>query len=226
MVNKIKKQIPNMITLSRIVACIMAAINVVIGNYPLAIILYVYGAVSDALDGLAARKLQAFTDFGRVIDPIADKIFALSLLIPSIVMGNILMLIPLSFEAVITSINVKSEKKHGKTKTERVGKFKTVSLFITMILGMISTIINEIYFIFLPFLAYTTHLQIQSINAYHNQKIRLDNEEETKTFNKNIDNQEKSLTLREKLESLKQELIYYTYVDIKKDNTKRKVKTK
>jgi phosphatidylglycerophosphate synthase len=40
----------------------------------------VVAALSDALDGLAARWLRAESDFGRLFDPVADKVFVLLLM--------------------------------------------------------------------------------------------------------------------------------------------------
>ncbi len=36
--------------------------------------MFCLAGISDALDGLAARKLKAYSDFGRMLDPIADKV--------------------------------------------------------------------------------------------------------------------------------------------------------
>ena len=53
------KSIPNIITFSRIISSLLASAFFVGGNLPLALGLYVYAAISDAFDGLAARKLNA-----------------------------------------------------------------------------------------------------------------------------------------------------------------------
>ena len=121
--NKLKQNIPNMITISRIISSVLASILFVSGLTGPAIILYIIGAVSDALDGFAARKLNAFTELGKKLDPISDKIFALSLLAPSLILGNHLMFIPLVLEAEISSITIaaKKSKKIGRASCrERV----------------------------------------------------------------------------------------------------------
>ena len=78
----IKKYIPNLVTITRIISCICGATLFTLGNIPLAISSYVYGAVSDAFDGFLARKLNAVSETGKKLDAVSDKIFALSLLIP------------------------------------------------------------------------------------------------------------------------------------------------
>ena len=78
MKNKIIKNIPNAITTSRIISSIVGAISFILGNYYLSFGTYIYGAISDFFDGLAARKLNAYSEFGRKLDAVSDKLFALS----------------------------------------------------------------------------------------------------------------------------------------------------
>jgi CDP-diacylglycerol--glycerol-3-phosphate 3-phosphatidyltransferase len=201
--NKIKKNIPNIITISRIISSISASILFILGNIPVAIGLYIYGAVSDCLDGLAARKLNAFTELGRKLDPISDKIYALSLLIPSLALGNYLMAIPLVLESSIASTTITAKKSNIKIETERVGKYKTWFLFATIILGLIATKFPIAYIPLAPLLGYTAHFQLQSIKSYENQyyqKLNKTNnniskekqEPQTHTKNKQIKNQIKN----------------------------------
>ena len=103
MKNKIIKNIPNMITISRISASFLACIMFILGNFPVSLGFYVYAACSDAVDGYFARKLNATSELGRKLDAISDKLFVLSLIFPSIFMGNYLMLIPLFLETKILS---------------------------------------------------------------------------------------------------------------------------
>jgi len=224
MIKKIIKQIPNTVTISRIIACIIAAISLVEGSYVSAILLYIYGAISDLIDGFLARRLNATTKLGQKLDPISDKIFALSLIMPAIILGNLLMIIPLIYEAIITSINVKSEKKYHKVHTERVGKFKSASLSITMLLGLLATKMPSIYFAFMPVLSYTMYLEQQSINAYYNQSLEnynMDNIEKQDNTNIETENSKK-----EKYINLKNELIFYTTIPIEKKDIKIKEKVK
>ena len=166
--NKVIKNIPNLITFSRIIACVLGALAFVVGNIPLSAGLYIYGAISDFFDGLAARKLNAFSEFGRKLDALSDKLYAGSLLIPSLLCGNLLMLIPLIMELKISQINLKAQKLGVKSETQRVGKFKTALLFPTMIVGLLSTISIEFLPLLWIMLPYTTVLQVNSIITYEN----------------------------------------------------------
>lgn len=81
-----RKQIPNAITLLRLV--IAVAFFVVMQDYrfasdsplwllPLAVGLFITAAVTDAIDGYLARKWQAESRFGRIMDPFCDKVLVI-----------------------------------------------------------------------------------------------------------------------------------------------------
>ena len=172
---KIIKNIPNMLTVSRIVSCILGALFLVTGNIPVSVGLYLYGAVSDAFDGFLARKLNATTELGKKLDPVSDKIYALSLIMPSIILGNYFMILTLFLEAIISGINVYSNHKHNKVYTEKIGKIKTIMLFPTMITGLFSTIYPKLLLLFLPSFFISTKLQIESVKTYCKQLSNYNN---------------------------------------------------
>ena len=69
--------LPNALTVLRILLVPVFAITFVLHGDAARIVSFVIfcvAAASDVLDGLAARKLRARSDFGRMLDPIADKI--------------------------------------------------------------------------------------------------------------------------------------------------------
>jgi cardiolipin synthase len=69
--------LPNALTILRIVLVPVFAIAFVMpGDIArlVAFLVFVVAGVSDWLDGFAARKLNAGSDFGRMLDPIADKV--------------------------------------------------------------------------------------------------------------------------------------------------------
>ncbi len=75
--------IPNIITIARILAIIPIAALVMAGDPLLravALALYVIAAASDWLDGYLARAWNQYSDLGRMLDPIADKILVIILI--------------------------------------------------------------------------------------------------------------------------------------------------
>ena len=169
MKNKIIKNIPNMITISRISASFLACIMFILGNFPVSLGFYVYAACSDAVDGYFARKLNATSELGRKLDAISDKLFVASLIFPSIIMGNYLMLIPLFLETKIAYINLKTTRLTSRAITEKVGKLKTIVLFPTIILGFIATKVPSMYFVLFPFLITSINLQNKTIESSKKQ---------------------------------------------------------
>lgn len=183
---KIKNNIPNAVTVSRIISCLLGAVFFTVGNIDVAIGCYIYGAISDACDGFLARKLNAVTELGKKLDPISDKIFALSLMSPSIILGNYSMIIPLVLEGLISGINIYSDIKYQKTYTEKVGKIKTILLFPTMILGLLATKIPYLYAAYLPLMIVTADLQGRSMLAYYNQLEKIKKQYENNNFKEEV----------------------------------------
>jgi cardiolipin synthase (CMP-forming) len=65
---------PNQLTLLRMIFLPFIVINLVKNEYKWALGLFVLAGLSDALDGLLARKLHQQTLLGQYLDPIADKL--------------------------------------------------------------------------------------------------------------------------------------------------------
>jgi cardiolipin synthase (CMP-forming) len=69
--------LPNALTIMRILLVPVFAVAFVIpgpGARVIAVLVFALAGISDWLDGFAARKLNAGSDFGRMLDPIADKV--------------------------------------------------------------------------------------------------------------------------------------------------------
>src|SRR5579871_2135869 len=85
-------RIPNTLTVMRILLVPVFAIAFVIPGEAArltAFAVFCVAGLSDALDGLAARKLNAGSDFGRMLDPIADKILVAVALMMLVAEGSI-----------------------------------------------------------------------------------------------------------------------------------------
>src|SRR5437867_12644393 len=76
--------IPNALTVSRLVAIpvLMALLLVSFpGHDQIAAALFILFSLTDTLDGQLARRRGSVSDFGKFLDPLADKLFVLSVLI-------------------------------------------------------------------------------------------------------------------------------------------------
>jgi len=107
-----------------------------------ALTIFIFAALSDFLDGLIAHRKNMVTDFGRLMDPIADKILVLAAFAAFVQMQLIdawMFVIIVSREILITSLRLFALNKGKVLSATRVGKHKTLSqmLVIFSILGFI-----------------------------------------------------------------------------------------
>lgn len=77
--------IPNFLTLTRILLLPFFVATIIYEEYQYALVLFIIASVTDLLDGLVARITKQITDFGKILDPVADKFF---LITSFILMGN------------------------------------------------------------------------------------------------------------------------------------------
>ncbi len=167
--NKLK-YIPNIVTSSRIISCLLGFVALMGGSLSVSLILYLWSAISDIIDGYLARKLNACSELGRKLDAISDKLFSLTLGIGSILRGNIIMILPLLLEEKIAKVTWHNHKVHKNPRTEKIGKVKTIFLFPTLILGLLATFDKALYLIVAPLLAITTILELKSLDIYNSQE--------------------------------------------------------
>lgn len=166
---KVKYVLPNIITISRALSLVLGFILFIKGNINTSICLYIYGSVSDCLDGCLARRWNAYTKLGAYLDAIIDKFYALSIIIISVMYRNYSIILVAVLELIISIVNYFSLKKNGNTYTERVGKFKMTFEFILLIVSLITIKIKYFGYLYIVLLILTMYFQIQSINAYINQ---------------------------------------------------------
>lgn len=73
-----KRDIPNLISILRIVLVVPIAYYLWKQNYSIALLLFLLGGLSDGLDGLLARRYHWETDLGVILDPMGDKLMMLT----------------------------------------------------------------------------------------------------------------------------------------------------
>ena len=81
--NSIKRAIPNGLTIFRCIASILLPIIIIYGDEPGAVIaplILALAGLSDYLDGFYARKYNVISNFGKIVDPIADKLLVIGVL--------------------------------------------------------------------------------------------------------------------------------------------------
>jgi CDP-diacylglycerol--glycerol-3-phosphate 3-phosphatidyltransferase len=140
--------LPDWLTIGRVLATFVLLVLLQACAHPpvplwtawLALTLFVAAALTDWLDGHLARKWKIESDFGRLFDPLADKLLVTVAFIGLLGAG----LLPVWFvslvvarEFLITGIRLVAGQKGVVLAAEKVGKHKTVTQMATAILGLL-----------------------------------------------------------------------------------------
>ena len=77
----------NKLTLFRVILVPFFVGSLLMGQHLIALIIFAVASLTDMLDGKIARKYNMITDFGKFLDPLADKILVAAALICMVEMG-------------------------------------------------------------------------------------------------------------------------------------------
>lgn len=93
-----------------------------------ALVLFCVASFTDFLDGYVARKYNQVTDFGKFVDPLADKLLVTSALVLFVGQGAMagwMVCVIIARELIITSLRVVAANKGRVLAATRTGKVKT-----------------------------------------------------------------------------------------------------
>jgi CDP-diacylglycerol---glycerol-3-phosphate 3-phosphatidyltransferase len=131
--------LPNKLTVSRFVltaAFLGAMCWQVKFHETIALVLFVAGGISDLLDGIIARRHKLITNFGILMDPLADKIMVCSAFIAFVGLNWIaswMVVLIVARELAITGLRLLAASKNVVLAAERYGKHKTISQIVAII---------------------------------------------------------------------------------------------
>lgn len=149
----------NKLTLIRIILVPVFLIFMAI-NEPyaiaVAIIVFAAAAITDKLDGHIARSRNQITNFGKFMDPLADKLLVISALI-SLVEYNVIptwiAMIIIGRELAVTGLRTIAASEGLIIAASWWGKIKTVIQIIAIIFGLIYLIYNPTYMKYITYVA-------------------------------------------------------------------------
>ena len=143
--------LPNKLTISRFVLTV-AFLAVMFSGMPyhetIALALFCAGGISDFLDGQIARRRKLITNFGILMDPLADKILTCSAFIalverskfnpdtgalPAVSVEAWMVVLIVARELAITGLRLLASSKGVTMAAERYGKHKTISQIVAII---------------------------------------------------------------------------------------------
>lgn len=129
--------LPNKLTVLRVILIPVFLVFMLIPNIPnnflWAFIIFVLASLTDTLDGYIARKYNLVTNFGKLMDPLADKLLVMSALICLTAQDYIPVVVTvviLSREFLVTSIRLIAAGNGTVIAADKWGKMKTASQMI------------------------------------------------------------------------------------------------
>jgi CDP-diacylglycerol--glycerol-3-phosphate 3-phosphatidyltransferase len=131
--------LPNKLTLSRFlltVAFLAVMFSKVRFHETIALVFFIAAGVSDFLDGQIARRQKLITNFGILMDPLADKIMVCSAFIAFIELDWMrawMVVIVVARELAITGLRLLAASKNVVLAAEGYGKHKTFSQIVAII---------------------------------------------------------------------------------------------
>lgn len=134
--------LPNKLTLFRVILIpffvVFMLVNIT-GNADkwIALIIFIIASLTDLLDGKIARKYNLITDFGKFMDPLADKLLVCSALICLVSLSKIpawIVIIIIAREFIISGFRLIAADNGRVIAASYWGKFKTTFQMIMVIL--------------------------------------------------------------------------------------------
>lgn len=149
--------LPNKLTVSRFgltVVFLWAMFSKFAYNDTLALIFFCAAGITDFLDGRIARARNLITNFGILMDPLADKIMVCSAFIAfvesthlnpnaPVKVGAWMVVVIVGRELAITGLRLLAASKNIVLAAERYGKHKTISQIVSIIALLVLDAMNE-----------------------------------------------------------------------------------
>lgn len=133
---------PNKLTVARMIMVPFLVVFLLTGwggdaNRYISLVIFVAASITDWLDGYLARKNHLVTNFGKFMDPLADKLLVCSAMICMIELGRLpawFVIIIIGREFIISGFRLIAAENGIVIAANYWGKFKTVSQMIMIIL--------------------------------------------------------------------------------------------
>lgn len=140
----------NKLTLSRVVLTFIFMLLLFL-KWPYArlcaLFIFVIAVITDYYDGKIAKKHNMVTEFGRLMDPIADKILVIAAFLAFVELKIIpawMVVIIILREFIITGMRLTLINKKGVLPASRAGKHKTVSQMLSIFIILVYLSIEQL----------------------------------------------------------------------------------
>jgi len=141
--------ISNLLSLFRLLLAAPLFVLIYNADYGYAVIILFTGSISDILDGYFARKFNQISEFGKIIDPLADKVFVSAFVIALLLKGQI----PIWFFITIISRDllillggmVMAKRQKVVPPSNIFGKMAVSAIGITLLLFILDLLSPEMF---------------------------------------------------------------------------------
>ncbi len=145
------KSIPNILTVLRLLACPLLIYLFEISNNLWALIIFVLACLTDFFDGYLARKGNFKSNFGKVLDPFADKILIITMLVSILVFTSLneIAYVYIAFYIIIVREIVVSLLRFNLTDENKsidvniFSKYKTFIQMISIVLFIVVFVLED-----------------------------------------------------------------------------------
>jgi len=132
-----------------------------------ALLIFTLAALTDLYDGIIARHREEVTNFGKFIDPLADKLIVSAALISFVQLRELsipawMVIVVISREFIITGLRSVAASRGTIIPASVAGKFKTTSQMVVIITILIILIVNALLKNYL----HTTPLELQTLLSW------------------------------------------------------------
>ncbi|MBR3331304.1 MAG: CDP-diacylglycerol--glycerol-3-phosphate 3-phosphatidyltransferase [Mogibacterium sp.] len=138
--------LPNKLTIARMIAVPFFIAAYLLGYFPAALVIFIAASLTDALDGKIARSRNLVTNFGKIMDPLADKILvysALCLFIESDIIRAWMLILILAREFIVAGMRTVAASEGTVLAAGMSGKIKTVLQMVAVIVFLFALCLND-----------------------------------------------------------------------------------
>lgn len=143
--------LPNKLTLFRIFLIPVFVVMMILdfeNKYLFSCFIFVLASLTDALDGYIARKHNLITDFGKFMDPLADKLLVISALITMTennLVSSWMVIIIVSRELTVSILRAIAAADGKVIAASGGGKLKTISQMVSIVVLLLGANFNNVF---------------------------------------------------------------------------------
>ena len=150
--------LPNKLTILRMIMVPFFVLFMLVpiggpANKWIALAIFVVASLTDTLDGYIARRDHLITDFGKFMDPLADKLLVCSALICFVELGDLpawIVIVIIAREFIISGFRLVASDNGIVIAASKTGKLKTISQMVMVVLviadlGDIFDVLKQIF---------------------------------------------------------------------------------